>query len=156
MNGGSGAFRVVRLRSERERGDLLEGRYFHHAIATNMADIPAEEVAHAYNRRPLVENVIRELKSGFGLDGVPSGDFSGNAIWFGLGVLAYNLYCALRVYRLPEGYSRSAANSLRWMFLNVAGKVARSGGRVVLKLAVAARKLSEYKEARRRIYIFSG
>ena len=156
MNGGSGSFRLACLRSEREQGDLLEGRYFHHAIATNMADIPAEEVTYAYNGRSQVENVIRELKSGFGLDGVPSGDFSGNAMWFGLGVLAYNLYCALRVYCLPESYSRSAANSLRWMFLNVAGKVVRSGGRVVLKLAVAAGKLFEYQEARWRIYALGG
>lgn len=121
-----------------------------------MESICAEEVARAYNGRGRAENVIRELKSGFGLDGVPSGEFSGNAMWFGLGVLTYNLYCALRGHFLPESYSRSAANSLRWMFLNVAGKVARSGGRVILKLAVAAHKLFEYQEARRRIYIFSG
>lgn len=156
MNDGSGAFRLVCLRSEREQGDLLEGRYFHHAIATNMDAIPAEEVTYGYNGRAQVENVIRELKSGFGLDGVPSGEFSANAMWFGLGVLAYNLYCALRGHCLPESYSKSAANSLRWMFLNVAGKVVRSGGRVILKLAVAAHKLFEYQQARRRIYALGG
>jgi hypothetical protein len=42
-------------------------------------------------RRAEVENVIRDLKYGVGLNHLPSGKFAANAAWLTLNVLAHNL-----------------------------------------------------------------
>jgi hypothetical protein len=40
-----------------------------------------------------IENVIRDLKYGVGLNHLPSGRFGANAAWLGLNVIAHNLAC---------------------------------------------------------------
>ncbi len=44
-----------------------------------------------YRKRGDAENVIKEEKEGFGVDNILSEDFLGNAVFFQLQLLAYNL-----------------------------------------------------------------
>jgi hypothetical protein len=39
-----------------------------------------------------MENIIKELKIGIGMEQMPSSDFSANAFWFSLGVLGILSY----------------------------------------------------------------
>ncbi|NIS71778.1 MAG: transposase, partial [Proteobacteria bacterium] len=48
--------------------------YSYHCIATGMIDEGAEEVVWRYNKRAQIENHIKEIKSGFGMDRMPSGE----------------------------------------------------------------------------------
>jgi len=50
-----------------------------------------------------MENYIKELKSGFGMEQMPSGDFKANAWWFALGVIVYNTSILQKLSLLPEG-----------------------------------------------------
>ena len=45
-----------------------------------------------YNQRNRAENLNKEVKSGFGLERMPCGTFKANAVFFRLGIIAYNLY----------------------------------------------------------------
>ena len=49
-------------------------------------DLEADHRRHAE-----IENVIRDLKYGVGLNHLPSGRFGANAAWLGLNVIAHNL-----------------------------------------------------------------
>ena len=76
------AFRLVVLRWQRQQQSLFEpDKYCYHAIVSNLECSP-QEVVWRYNERGQAENVIKELKGGFGLDSLPSGDFGANSFWF--------------------------------------------------------------------------
>ncbi|MHB2024580.1 MAG: transposase, partial [Mycobacteriales bacterium] len=68
----------------------LIATYSYHAFITDMAGdavtLDAWHRAHA-----VVENAIRDLKYGVGLNHLPSGRFGANAAWLALNVMAHNL-----------------------------------------------------------------
>ncbi len=61
-----------------------------------------EGMVWKYNRRAEIESHIKEIKSGLGMDWMPSGDFSANAVYFGIGFLTYNLFIAHKLLIVPE------------------------------------------------------
>ena len=128
--------------------ELFEDGWYYHAIATNM-ELPDEQVVWAYNERANVENHIKELQHGFALDSVPCGEFEANAMWFGIGVLAYNLWIAQKFLTLPERFSSITIKTMRWMLVNIAGKLVRHGRRVLFKLATSVAKHRLYLEMMR-------
>ncbi|HZJ49770.1 MAG TPA: transposase, partial [Actinomycetota bacterium] len=64
--------------------------YSYHAFITdrvgNMVELEADHRAHAE-----VENAIRDLKHGLGLNHMPSGRFGANAAWLAFNTIAHNL-----------------------------------------------------------------
>jgi Transposase DDE domain group 1 len=62
----------------------------YHAFVTDR-DGPTLEPEADHRRHAEVENVIRDLKYGVGLNHLPSGRFAANAAWLTLGVIAHNL-----------------------------------------------------------------
>jgi hypothetical protein len=64
--------------------------YDYHGFVTDRdGDTLGLEADH--RRHAEVENVIRDLKYGVGLNHLPSGKFAANAAWLTLNVLAHNL-----------------------------------------------------------------
>ncbi len=64
--------------------------YSYHAFITNRSgDKVALDADH--RRHAVVENTIRDLKYGVGLNHLPSGRFGANAAWLGLNVIAHNM-----------------------------------------------------------------
>jgi len=64
-------------------------------IATNRIE-SSEQVIKWYNQRgDCSENRIKELKIGFGMERMPCGQFEANAVFFRIGILAYNLLSIL-------------------------------------------------------------
>jgi DDE family transposase len=53
------------------------------------------ELKADHPRHAEVENVIRDLKYGLGLNHLPSGKFAANAAWLACNVIAHNLCCWL-------------------------------------------------------------
>ncbi|MCA9422831.1 MAG: hypothetical protein KC592_17565 [Nitrospira sp.] len=45
----------------------------------------------------------KELKIGFGMERLPCGTFAANAVFFRIGVLAYNLFVLFKMLALPHG-----------------------------------------------------
>lgn len=56
-----------------------------------------EVVVWRYNERTHIENHIKEIKCGFGMEYLPSGDFGANAVHFAIGMITYNLFSTLEV-----------------------------------------------------------
>jgi len=143
----------VRLVVQRWRDPQLElfepNGYCYQVIACNRDELKAEEVVWFHNQRGQVENLIKELKIGFGMEQMTSGDFGANALWFGLGVLAYNLTQAQKLLFLDEGWRSKTIATLRWQLIQTAGRLVRHGRRLVLRLAVSLEKYRLFLEIRR-------
>jgi DDE family transposase len=105
--------------------------YAYHAFITDReADTLELEADH--RRHAEVENAIRDLKYGVGLNHLPSGRFGANAAWLALNVMAYNL--ARWVSRLGLGEDLIATDTLRRRYLRVPGRLTRSARRRTLHL----------------------
>ena len=107
-------------------------------------ECPLNEVIYNYNKRVNIENHIKELKNGFSLEQMPSGDFYANALYFAIGVLTYNTFIIMKNNLLPESFVDKTINTVRWSIINIAGRVSRTARSVYLKLASTADKLNMY------------
>jgi phage gp46-like protein len=152
MNRGKSAFRVIVLRWKERQGDLFKDTHNYHCIATSMIEESSEEVVWKYDERANIENHIKEMKSGFGMERMPSGDFAANAVHFGIGVMTYNLFIAQKVLTLPGEWQTKTIKSFRWLLVEVGGKLISHGRRIVLKIAVSIDRYKTYLEMRRRTY----
>jgi len=90
-------------------------------IATNRDELSAAEVVGFHNKRGHVENSIKKLKLGFGMEQTTSGDFRANALWFGLGALASNLVQGMKLLFLDPDWKTKTVATLRWQLIQVAG-----------------------------------
>ena len=80
----------------------------------------------------MVENTIRDLKYGVGLNHMPSGRFGANAAWLALGVMAHNL--ARWTSRLGLGETLIATDTLRRRYLAMPGRLTHSARKPTLHL----------------------
>jgi hypothetical protein len=155
-NKGKEAFRLIVLRWRDKQLELFKNTYHYHCIAAKFKqDISAQEVIWHYNQRAHIENHIKELKGGFGMESMPSGNFAGNAVWFAIGVMSYNLFIAQKLFTLPEDWQNKTIKSIRWLLVEVAGKWIEHGRQVILKLAAGKKKFDIYLQMRQRIYALS-
>jgi len=144
------AFRLVVQRWPKEQPDLFDqDPYCYHAVATNREDTP-EEVVKLYNGRGEIENWIKELKEGFGMDWMPCGEMHANAVYFRLGVLAYNLFVAMKALSLPRQWRKHTIATVRWRLYQIAGHVMWESRRVRLRLATTLDKLKLLLQAGKR------
>jgi hypothetical protein len=96
----------------------------YHAVATNREE-SASAVIWKHNQRGESENWHKELKIGFGMEPMPCGQFAANALYFAMGVLAYNLAQLLKRRVLPSAYRTVTVATLRWKLYRLAGKLVR-------------------------------
>jgi hypothetical protein len=106
--------------------------YSYHAFITNrhgeMLALEADHRAHAE-----VENTIRDLKYGMGLNHLPSGRFGANGAWFALNIMAHNLVRWAGAIALGEGPPMTT-KTFRRRLVALPGRLARSGRRLTLHL----------------------
>ncbi len=159
MNGTKKAFRLVVKREVRRQGGLFEkeGQYFYHAVATNW---PEEEkdregVLEWHNQRGQAENFNKELKIGFGMERMPCGQSYANAVFFRMGVIAYNLFIGFKRLSCPESWVKHTIFTFRWKMVQVAGRIVRHAGETVLKLMIDLGKLEVFRGIRKRSFELS-
>ena len=85
-----------------------------------------------HRRHAEIENAIRDLKYGVGLNHLPSGRFPANAAWLAVQVMAHNL--ARWTARIGLGESAVTTKTLRRRFCSLAGRLTRSARRLTLHL----------------------
>jgi hypothetical protein len=108
----------------------LFATYRYHAfICDREGDTLALEADH--RRHAEIENVIRDLKYGVGLNHMPSGKFGANAAWLALQVMAHNLG---RWVGQLAGTPRMTTTTLRTRLLSLPGRITRSARRLRLAL----------------------
>jgi hypothetical protein len=126
--------RLIAVRTQTPAGSQLAliKSYTYHAFITDRdGEILSLEQDH--RRHAEVENVIRDLKYGLGLNHFPSGRFAANAAWLVLNSIAHNLAIWVGSIGLP-GQPRLMARTLRHRLLCLPGRLTRSARRWTLHL----------------------
>jgi hypothetical protein len=129
------AFTLIVLRWPNPKPDMFQHQpYCYHVIATSDDERKPHEVIWFHNGRGDAENYNKELKSGFGMDYAPCRSLVADAVYFEIGVLAYNLTAALKRLVLGGDWVRRTMASLRWRLIQIAGKVVRHGRQLILRV----------------------
>ena len=105
--------------------------YSYHAFITDRAGEMMELEAD-HRRHAEIENAIRDLKYGVGLNHLPSGRFAANAAWLAVQVIAHNL--ARWTARLGLGEGIVTTRTLRRRYFALAGRLTHSARRWTLHL----------------------
>ncbi len=74
------------------------------------------------------------MKIGFGMERMPCGQFEANAVFFRIGVLAYNIFRLFILRTLATSWHRHQVQTVRWRLYQIAGKIVFHGGQVFLKV----------------------
>ena len=109
----------------------LFASYSYHGFITDR-DGDTLELEADHRRHAEIENAIRDLKHGVGLNHLPSGRFAANAAWLAVQVMAHNL--ARRTARIGLGEPVVTTKTLRRRFFSLAGRLTRSARRLTLHL----------------------
>ena len=105
--------------------------YSYHAFITDR-DGETLELEADHRRHAEVENAIRDLKYGVGLNHLPSVRFAANGAWLAMQVMAHNL--ARWTARIGLGEQTATTKTLRRRFFSLAGRLTRSARRLTLHL----------------------
>lgn len=160
MNNTEESFTIVIMRRKKKKeGEKQlslfgkEEEVYYEVIATNLdvEELGPEYIYEFYNQRgEASENRIKELKNDFGMEKMPSGNFDSNAIYFELGIIAYNLFKSFQEEALPEEFKRHRVITIRWKLFNIAGKIVYHARTLFLKINVIYKEL--FNLIRRKTY----
>ena len=109
----------------------LFANYSYHAFITDRAG-DTRELEADHRRHAEIENAIRDLKYGVGLNHLPSGRFPANGAWLAVQVIAHNL--ARWTARIGLGEPVATTKTLRRRFFSLAGRLTRKARRLTLHL----------------------
>ena len=109
----------------------LFATYSYHAFITDRQGDTLELEAD-HSRHAEIENAIRDLSYGVGLNHLPSGRFAANAAWLAVQGMAHNL--ARWTARIGLGEKLATTKTLRRRFFALAGRLTRSARRLTLHL----------------------
>ena len=109
----------------------LFATYSYHGFITDR-DGETLELEADHRRHAEIENAIRDLKYGVGLDHLPSGRFAANGAWLTVQVMAHNL--ARWTARIRLGQQIVTTKTLRRRVFALAGRLTRSARRLTLHL----------------------
>ena len=102
----------------------LFASYSYHGFITDR-DGDTLELEADHRRHAEIENAIRDLKYGVGLNHLPSGRFAANAAWLAVQVMAHNL--ARWTARIGLGEQIVTTKTLRRRFFSLAGRAHPQG-----------------------------
>ena len=122
--------------------------YDYHAFITDR-DGETLELEADHRRHAEIENAIRDLKYGVGLNHLPSGRFAANAAWLAVQVMAHNL--ARWTARIGLGAGIVTTKTLRRRLFALAGRLTRSARRLTLHLPARWPWAAEFAAALARL-----
>jgi len=147
------AYRLVVVRRKKDQGSLFpEDEYTYRFYITNTL-WNRSVVVRFYRKRGDAENVIKELKDGFGIDHILSEEFLPAAVFFQLQLLAYTLVQVFKAAHLDSSWRTLRIKQLRFRLINVAGVVARHARTTVLRLSVRYCHFDIFRRAYRQLNI---
>ena len=109
----------------------LFAKYSYHGFITDR-DGELLELEADHRRHAEIENAIRDLKYGVGLNHLPSGLFAANGAWLAVQTMAHNI--ARWTARIGLGERIATTKTLRRRFFSLAGRLTRSARRLTLHL----------------------
>ncbi len=126
----------------------LFASYSYHGFITDR-DGETLELEADHRRHAEIENAIRDLKYGVGLNHLPSGRFAANAAWLAVQAMAHNL--ARWTARIGLGEQVVTTKTLRRRFFALAGRITRSARRLTLHLPQRWPWEAQFSRARARL-----
>ena len=127
----------------------LFATYDYHAFITDR-DGDTLELEADHRRHAEIENAIRDLKYGVGLNHLPSGRFAANAAWLAFQVMAHNL--ARWTARIGLGEQLVTTKTLRRRLFSLAGRLTRKARRLTLHLPRRWPWEAQYSSALARLH----
>jgi hypothetical protein len=113
-----------------------------------------EEVLSWYHQRgDCSENRIKDLKIGFGMERMPCGQTEANAVFFRVGIIAYNMFRLFIMKTLDSNWHRHQVQTVRWRLYQIAGKIVYHANSLFLKVRRAYYML--FSKIRLRTWEFS-
>jgi len=123
---------VKRELAARKTGELY---WKYHATVTN-DEVRSARALVVWHRQPATrENAIKEHKSGFGLEKLPTQKFHANWAYLLIGQLAFNLLAWCKRLVLPPAYQQATVKTIRHHLLNLAGKIVHTARQCFLMLS---------------------
>lgn len=120
-----------------------DGHFEYSAVTTNKA-LSAAALWDFIAGRGAQEKTLAELKGEFALDAVPTHHYGANSAWQQLSILAHNLMRSFQLHTLATpkprsrkrtyAYALRSMRTLRFLLIARAGRLARIGGRQVLRM----------------------
>ena len=127
------------------------GRYKVFGLVTNRT-VPGEEVIWWFRKRcgksEEAHSVMKEDLCGGKL---PSGEFGENAAWWGFMVLAFNLNSAMKRLVLGANWLNKRLKAIRFCLINLAGRVVKRSGELIVRLLCGHPSNGVLFEARRKL-----
>jgi DDE family transposase len=123
---------VKRELAETKAGELY---WKYHATVTNEEGQAAGERGVWHLQHAAMENAIKEHKSGFGLEKLPTQKFHANWAYLLIGQLAFNLVAWFTRLGLPARYHHPTIKTIRHHLLNLAGKIVHTARRCFLMIS---------------------
>lgn len=132
--------------------DLFEDKYSYHVVGTNNLDQSPCEILKTHAGRMGSENYNKELKEGYSIEWMPSHDFTANANYFYLGVMAYNCVEFVKRFFIGKEVLTYRIKKLRHWFIKICGKLIKSGRRYIFQIINATNDTFEmFTNIRRRM-----
>jgi Transposase DDE domain group 1 len=123
----------------------------YHAVVTNEAALSAGAIMVWHLQHADMENAIKEHKSGFGLEKLPTQKFHANWAYLLMGQIAFNLVAWFKRLVLPPVYHRTTIKTLRHHLRNLAGKIVHTARRFFLVISDQYRYQSVWQFAIKRL-----
>lgn len=123
---------IKREVAETKTGELY---WKYHATVTTVEDLSARALVVWHLQHAAMENAIKEHKSGFGLEKLPTQKFHANWAYLLIGQLAFNLRAWFKRLVLPVSYHRTTIKTIRHHLLNLAGKIVHTARRCFLMIS---------------------
>jgi hypothetical protein len=136
---------IVKRELDVNKAGELYFRY--HVHVTNNEELEATKQLEWHLAHANMENRIKEHKSGFGLEKLPTRKFHANWAYLLIGQIAYNLIAWMKRLVLPEQYQQATIKTIRHQLLNLAGKIVKSGRRRYLVISDEYRYKKVWKHA---------
>ena len=125
------SFQTPHLSARPPRWYIISPPFTYHGFITDR-DGETLELEADHRRHAEIENAIRDLKYGVGLNHLPSGRFAANGAWLAVQVMAHNL--ARWTARIGLGQQIVTTKTLRRRVFALAGRITRSARRLTLHL----------------------
>ncbi len=137
--------RILILRWKNPDPTLFDASpYCYHVIATNNQKIDPMSWLEIHNARMgSIEHLNKEIKTGMGCDYTPSHDFEKNRGYFLLGVLAHNAVQIMKLFYLGTEARSWTIKTMRYQFINVCGKIVKTGRRFYCKIINVTNEIFE-------------
>lgn len=141
-------------RKKKQLSMFPDDKHSYQVIVTSIEEWSSLEVWRFYNKRANVENMIKEGALDLGLDTSPSHSYGGNAAYFFLCMLVYNLLNWYKEFVFAIKKVKHMVKWIRYRFFYIAGKFVQSGRKKIFKLPRGHPWRKHYQEAEKRLAVW--